>query len=230
MLRSKRIGKFKIAIQVFYTLLVVILSVVAIVSPWWTIKTTVEEKIIGSGKTIFGKFMVTGNVIVSNGTFSEKISIKDLAKSDELADAILRPFNISFTIAIIALGLNIFIFIFIIYATFTQRLLKPKLYKAMKFLPAFLFLIATAYFALDAQPKLTKLPSLFPEKIFILEAKKVSGFWGSIKLNLEFNEWMWGPDIGWMCAFSCFVLDILFSLLIIDKITKNGKGLNRVVK
>ena len=201
-----------------FCIIAFIFSISTVLSPWWKITTTREEEIRGNGKIISAEYgltrTVTASMTVQNQTIFVAVPFENMSNNAEVIGALNTLCTITLTVSSVALFLNILTIALVIFLLFVGKKRFLPFIKYTAAASALLFLVATAYFASEAQPGIAKLESVLPQEMYVLAGSKISSFWGGINLTPGFYEWIWGPALGWFSAFVSFLINGFIPLVL----------------
>lgn len=185
----------------------------SLISPWWAV--TTSEQPTEKNATLMAKYSLTPTVIVINGTTLRAVPIENFSTNIEVVNMVKSSLNITLALTLSGSIFNVITFGLIIYSIFVRKI--SSILKYTILITTVLFLAASAYFVLEAQPKITKFESLFPKDVYELPGTEVNGFWGGIEPTSSSYGWIWGPQLGWVCSVVVFLLNGLFLLLLLKQ-------------
>jgi hypothetical protein len=224
----------KLIVLSFY-IITSVLSVIAVLSPWWRISTTREEEIAGNGKIISGEYWLTQVVTASkvgeteDETVHVTVPFANMSTNEENVNALGLLCTTTLTCSAVALSFNLLTLAFMILSIILHKKSFLSFGKYTAIIASLLFLVAIAYFAFEAEPIISKLENILPSDIYAFEGSEILSFWGGIEMasSSGLYEWIWGPALGWFSAFIAFIMNGLAPLFLKDlKKFETGKALN----
>lgn len=200
---------------IFFTLLVVALSIATVLFPWWRIYSSRESQ-IEQGFSIKTEYKLTGIIdarrtTAANDPTSLTISISELDGQKKDKDALKSFLQNTLYLAITGSTFNVLAFALILTSIFIPRaepFSLPKYSRYLTVLAAIIFLIASFYFASQIQSFLFELETVIPSQVYELSGSQITGVFGSA------DSLIYGPSFGWYLAFVTFLLSIsLYKIL-----------------
>ncbi|MEM2292377.1 MAG: hypothetical protein QXX41_03785 [Nitrososphaerota archaeon] len=205
------IAKRNIRLGILVSLLIVIfLSTLALVLPWWSINTSNEVFIATNSRIVVDYYLnqaIVGIKTIKNETSVVSVQLADLANSPEDARDLAFWISISHYATMLGLGLTCLAFAFVLITpkrTFKKYITIAGYASALTFLIGSVLLMLSFPFAMSKLSKV--IPVDIPQTWPSLTAKDIKSFWGAttIEATPDFpdwiiggNLWIWGGGIGW---------------------------------
>ena len=196
-----------------FTCLVVILSAIALFSPWWNIYSSRESQ-IESNMTIRVRYYLTGSIdakkltSVENESVSMVISVSELNASDESKVSLQSFLTVIRYLTVGGLGLNVLLFVLVCISS-VYSLPLEKYTKFLSLIAAIIFFVAFIYFASEWQLYLSKIQRIAPTEVCTLPGNQIKSLFGNV------DSLVYAPSFGWYLAFVIFLLNI--SIYIINR-------------
>jgi len=220
--------QIKRLIPVSIIIVSLIITVLGIYLPWWSVRTTNEVEILlnATARADYGLLQtVSAGKRVENETESVFVLIGNLTKSEDNRNAVTSLFNTTLTLVLVGLALAGLSLVLIIIS-----ILKRPLYKfavAASLVAAFLLLGAPIYMMSTVEALIPKFDSVMPigipSKWVSIRPGDITSFWGSISIpkSKAFpvwvqggNFWLWGAALGWFLTLTAGLLLFTFAALV----------------
>ena len=197
-------------------LVALVLSIAAIYSPWWSIKTTREVE-LDYNATASVEFNLLHTVSASlkdqNTSQSITIPLENLTSTESDKQAIASVFNTTFNLLMGGVTLTILSMTLILLLGFGKPV--STLATIAGIAATAVLLAAPIYLTFSLPPFVAKFstPISTPSSWPLLQVEE---FWGSIKMlgSSDVQFWIWGAAIGWYMAFIASFLPFIASMSI----------------
>ena len=190
MLRKMNLKKW---IPIAVLVVVLVLSVSSLNSPWWAIKTPVSNQIrtnitdsvyYNPSKTVSASHVEPN----PNNTLSVVVAFTDLGSNQSDTSELNSVFSVVYYITVSgAVLVTITLIIAVVSALRTPIL---QIAWILPLIAAILLLVGSIYLVTVMPPTLSKLATVVPAQIAVAPGAGFGGFWGSSQ------TWMWGAGIG----------------------------------
>lgn len=191
-------------------LIVIILSSLALILPWWSINTSNEVFIATNSRIVVNYYLnrvIVGIKTIKNETSVVSVQFVDMANSTEDARDLAFWIGVSQYATMLGLGLTCLAFALVLIIpkrTFRKYITIAGYVSALAFLIGSVLLMLSFPFAMSKLSKV--IPVDIPQTWPGLTAKDIKSFWGAttIEVTSSFpgwvaggSLWIWGGDIGW---------------------------------
>ena len=202
-------------IEIGIGLLLCILAVITLFSPWFKIETT-RTYVITNGTGIAAYYKLGGIVRVHMPSANSSDSILVTFHINDLPDDkgkshLLGVFANTYYLIVAGLVFILLAFIPVLISKVVPLtiFLKLKVYSNYIILVAgIFFLAAQIYFSAEVPTALANLHSLMPAEIMQLPGKYISGLYGTIDILC------YGPAFGWYLSFVTFMISLAYSRIL----------------
>jgi len=215
-------------IPVFIIMVSLILAVLGLYLPWWSVRTSTEAQMAlnATARTDYQLLQtVSASRALGNDTKAISVFIGNLTKNEVDRNALILSFNTSFTLVLVGVALSIISLALVIISILKRPLYKFAVIGAL--VAAIMLCGAPIYLSSTFEPLIPTLNSVMPVDIppkwISIKPQDVTSFWGSIKIpkSPDFpvwvqneNFWIWGAAFGWFLTFTAGLLLFAFAIIV----------------
>ncbi len=193
-------------IPVICLMATLILSAIAFITPWWSIRMARELQIVAN-TTKTTDYMLSQTVVAADtgANMSTVVSFRELDASEKSREDLASLFNITLIIMAIGIALTILALALTVLAIFRKPLF--SFFWIITMIGGVVLLIAPLFMALQAQPVLAKLNNVMPSGTSVIPGSEIASFWGNNP------SWTWGAGFGWFTLFTASLICLVAAVL-----------------
>jgi len=193
-------------IPVICLIVSLVFSAIALITPWWSIRTSKTLQITGN-TTKTADYMPFQTVTATDTgmNISTVVSFKELDANETDIDRLASLFNTAMIITTVGIALTILA----LALTVLSIVRKPffSYLWVIATIGGVVLLMAPLFLATQAQSILTKFNNVMPLDISVVPGSAIAGFWGNNQ------SWTWGAGFGWFILLTASLICLVAAVL-----------------
>jgi hypothetical protein len=193
-------------IPVICLIVSLVFSATALITPWWSIRTSKALQITGN-TTKNANYMPFQTVTAVDTGMNKSIviSFKELNASETDIDRLASLFKTAVILTTVGIALTILALALTVLSIVRKHLFSYLWIIAM--IGGIVLFIVPLFLATEVQPILTKFNNVLPSDISVVSGSGIADFWGNNQ------SWAWGAGFGWFMLFTASLICLVAAVL-----------------